>query len=146
MKINWSDGTSKVSPHFSVHEALWLPTWGRLATEADGLTLEIKANLILLFDRMEVVREFVGKAINVHVTYRPKLYNKEIKGATNSAHIYGKAIDFDVAGMTCDAVRKLIVPKLVAWDMRCEHLDGTNWVHLDTKSVGSSGTRYFIPK
>jgi hypothetical protein len=144
--IDWTNLSFHLSRHFTVREALWLPKWNRLATEADGLTLEIKANLILLFDKLEVVRQFLGdRPINVHVTYRPKLYNKLIKGAANSAHLYGKACDFDVDGLSCDEVRKLIVPKLEVWNMRCEKLDGASWVHLDTRDVGSSGNRYFIP-
>jgi uncharacterized protein YcbK (DUF882 family) len=143
--IDWTNISFHLSAHFTVRDALWLPKWNRLANDADGLTLEIKANLILLFDKMETVREFLGnQPINVHVTYRPKLYNKLVKGATNSAHIYGKACDFDVEGLDCDTVRSLIVPKLEVWGLRCEKVKGANWAHIDTREPGS-GNRYFIP-
>jgi hypothetical protein len=144
--INWARPTDVLTKHFTVHDALWLPQWTRLAQESDGLTLEYKANLILLFDKMEQVRTFLGdRPIVVHVAYRPKPYNKLIKGAANSAHLYGEAVDFNVEGLDCDTVRNLIVPKLEVWNMRCEKLPkGSPWCHLDTREPRNN-SRYFIP-
>lgn len=145
MEIKWDDPSCKVTEHFIVKDSIWLPRYGRLATEADGLTLEKKANLILLFNQMEVVRAFLGnKPIVVNVTYRSKAYNKLVDGATNSAHLFGKAVDFFVPGMTCDDVRKLIVPKLEEWKLRCENLPRSTWTHIDSRSPGAGG-RYFKP-
>ena len=49
-----------------------------------------------------------------------------------SAHIQGKAFDFDVKGMTAQQVRDWIVKshKLFPFKIRLE--DGVSWVHLDT--------------
>ncbi len=145
--INWSDPSCKVSKYFTVHEMIYLPTWKRLANEADGLNEEVKENLIKLGQKMDTVREYFDKGINVHVTYRPLEYNKAIGGALHSAHSEGMAMDFDIMGMTCDEVREELVSKglLDTWTMRCEKAPGTNWVHLDYKALLAGGNRYFIP-
>jgi len=145
--IDWTDGAQMVSKYFTVHNMIYLPTWKRLANEADGLNEEIKENLIKLGQKMDTVREYFSKPINVHVTYRPLEYNKAIGGALHSAHSDGMAMDWDLMGMTCDEVReKLVTDKcLDTWAMRCEDAPKTNWVHLDYRELKPGGHRFFIP-
>jgi uncharacterized protein YcbK (DUF882 family) len=146
--IDWTNGAAKVSRHFTVREMLYLPTWKRLANEADGLDATVKANLTRLAFAMDSVRDYFDKSINVHVTYRPLEYNKVIHGALHSQHSVGLAMDFDVAGMTCgDAIRQINKDGMLEkWSMRCEN-NGENpsWVHLDLKPVPPGGNRYFKP-
>lgn len=139
-----------ITPHFDWSDALWLHDWGRPATEEDGLTDEILHNLMDLFQRMELVREFFGKPINIHCAYRPQKYNRAIGGAENSAHMaMGKeaAADFNVLGITCDNARSLILAcdKLTAWEMRMERREGSDWIHLDTRIPAPGHNRYFAP-
>jgi uncharacterized protein YcbK (DUF882 family) len=74
-------------------------------------------------------------------------YNRVIGGALRSAHSEGKACDFSIMGMTCDDIRKKIMDNnlLDLWQMRCENLPGSNWVHLDCRELRPGGNRYFIP-
>lgn len=134
--------------HFTHRDALWLPQWSRMADAGDGLNDEIMANLIQLFQRMEKVREFVNAPIYVHCAYRPKMYNALVKGAKNSAHLTGQAVDFDVHGRDCFGVRSelLMALKLEELDLRMENNgQDANWVHLDTRGVPPGGNRFFIP-
>ena len=149
--IDWTDPSDKVSKHFSVWEALFLPKWNRLANESDGLTDEIKSNLINLCEHMDFVRLYFNAPINTHCTFRPVLYNTLVKGAKNSAHLFGMAMDFDVLGMTCKAAQEKILAdkKLEIWLMRMEDNTKSNtvlpaWVHLDLR-VPPTGNRFFIP-
>jgi uncharacterized protein YcbK (DUF882 family) len=144
MDINWNDPASKISDHFTVKDALWLPTWNRMASANDGLDEAVKTSLIALFKQMDVVRDFFGKPIIVHVTYRPDAYNKLIGGAPASSHVRGMAVDFHVVGVNCDDARAKIVPMLEAWGMRCENLPGSSWVHLDMRAAGPGG-HFFKP-
>lgn len=139
--VDWNDPNSKISNHFTVHEATWLPTWNRMANETDGLDDTVKANLIKLCLAMDIVRDFIGKPINVHVTYRPPAYNKLIGGATHSAHVLGLAMDFD-CGENCDDTRQKLIPMLESWNMRLENHNGP-WCHLDL--MPPNPNRYFIP-
>lgn len=148
--IDWSNPDCKVSQHFTVKEMLWLPTWHRMANEQDGLDDKVKANLIDLAKSMDIVREYFGKSINVHVTYRPLEYNKAIGGALHSAHSEGGAMDFDVVGMNCDDARKKINDDgmLEKWQMRMEDISALasrNWVHLDRRQPAVGGHRFFKP-
>lgn len=137
---------NKISKYFSWNEALWLNKWGRLATEEDGLTDDIKSNLERLFHRMDFIREAVGSPIIVHVAYRPQKYNELVAGAPKSSHMKGMACDFHVKGQDCDAVRKLILEKnlLATHGLRMEDNPGSNWIHIDTR-FPSKGGRFFKP-
>ena len=149
--IDWGNPEAQVSTHFTVKDCLWLPQWNRLANETDGLTEEIKHNLINTCAKMEGVRAFLGnRPLIVHCMYRPPLYNKLVKGAPQSGHLFGIAVDFHVSGLSdnkgCDSIRAILVPKLKEFDMRMEDVSAftsRNWIHLDTKNT--SGTRYFKP-
>ena len=146
--VNWADGNQKVSEHFTIHEMVYLPTWKRMSNEADGLDTTVKANLLILAKAMDQVRDYFGKSVNVHVTYRPLEYNKAIHGALHSQHSVGSAMDFDIAGMTCgDAIRQIIKDGMLdKWEMRCED-NGENpaWIHLDLKPLEHGHARHFRP-
>jgi uncharacterized protein YcbK (DUF882 family) len=130
--------------HFTVKEALWLPSWNRAATAADGLTLAVEAQLDSLFHVMDTIREMLGSPISVHCAYRPLAYNKLVGGVPASAHLFGQACDFSVKGMTCDEVRAKLLPYLDFLQIRMENLPGSCWVHIDTRAPGVGG-RYFTP-
>lgn len=145
--INWEYSTDHVSTHFTVHDCLYLPQWARLANESDGLTDEVKSNLINLCAKMEMVRHFLGdKPISVHCCFRPTLYNQLVKGAPHSSHLTGEAMDFhvgdDSSAEACLKVRQILVPKLEEFKLRMENHQGS-WLHIDTAEPHPN--RYFIP-
>lgn len=137
--------TTPISLYFSYKEALWLPSWNRMAIESDGLSEEIVNNLITLFAKMDTIRAHFSMPIIVHCSYRPPAYNQQIGGAANSPHMQGKACDFHVSGSTCDSIRQNILDNnlLETLDMRMENLPGSGWVHLDIAPVVSN--RFFKP-
>lgn len=134
MSINWDNPDDKVSNHFSVRETLYLPIWNRMANESDGLDDTVKANLITLCGKLDQLRDVLAMPINVHVTYRPSAYNALIKGAPNSYHVQGLAMDFNVVGQDCEDTRQYILSNKVLelLNMRMED-NGTSapWIHLD---------------
>lgn len=144
--VNWNDVHSRVSKHFTVKECLWLPSWNRIANETDGLNDNIKNNLIILCTNMDKIREFLDASVNVHVTYRPAAYNKQIGGSLNSAHIKGLAMDFDV-GDNCDVTRNKILQTdlLDKYDMYMENKPGSGWVHLNCNDGVKRFNRFFTP-
>ena len=141
--MDWLNPKTKLTAYFTVGEALTLPQWNRMADASDGLTEKHKANLIKTFLVMDKIRGLLGKPIIVHVAYRPPEYNKLVKGAKQSAHLFGLAVDFHAVGMTCDEVRVILEPKLLELNIRMEDLDHSNWVHIDTKTVPPGGVRLF---
>ena len=145
MNINWDDPTAKISQHFTVKEALWLPSWNRMANASDGLNDEIKNNLVVLFNKLDSVREYFNKPMIAHCAYRPPAYNSLVGGAAKSSHMLGRAFDFHVQDLDCDIARSKIMSdhKLEIWNLRMEMNPGGNWLHLDNSWAG--GIRYFKP-
>ena len=160
MRIDWSDPSCPISSYFTVNEALWLPRWGRLAAVGDGLGPDSYSALLLLFQKMDVVRELLDRPIHVHCAYRPKPYNLEVDGAPESCHMARRengallaAVDWDAKtpeeefmGPSCDEVRSLILPKLDEWNLRLEDRGpGSPWLHLDTRIPLPGHSRFFKP-
>lgn len=150
MTIDWKDPKAKISKYFTVREACWLPSWSVLHFPSE---VEQK-NILLLAEKMDKVRELIGRPIKVTVWIRPLLnspaytnhgkdYNAFIKGAKNSAHKDGRAVDWICPGKSCDEIRKVLVHKLVEFDLRMEDLPGSNWVHNDSAPVINN--RFFKP-
>jgi hypothetical protein len=132
------------SLYFTWKEALWLPQWNRAATE-DELTEEIKQNIISTARWMDAIRAFFGAPIVVHCWLRPDEYNKLVGGAKSSMHRLGKAVDFHVKGIKCDAAKQKLLNAnmLENLNLRMEDIQG-EWVHLDDRAPGPSG-RFFKP-
>jgi len=63
---------------------IWLPRWNRLALPEDGLDDAVKTCLVALAAQMDVVRDWLGLPVKVHVTYRPQPYNLLVGGAPHS--------------------------------------------------------------
>ena len=148
--IDWTNLSAKISKHFTVKEACWLPSWQVIHIPSE----DEKANILKQAAKMDLIRDFLGVPINIHCWIRPILnnpasehngqdYNALVKGAKNSAHKIGLATDYDASGLNCDDVRARLVPKLEEWEIRMERMPGGNWVHNDCASLVAY--RYFNP-
>jgi hypothetical protein len=139
MSIDWTKPDERISKYFCVREALWLPSWNKLATPTE----EEKANILKLAAKLDLIREFIKCPMEISSWLRPLQYNKLIGGAPNSMHIKGLAADWTTQ-YDDDAMRKLILPQLSYWKIRMECLPGSCWVHVDLKQVEDK-YRYFKP-
>ena len=137
------------SKYFSWAELLLLPSWG-IYFEPSPTE---RANLTQLAKKMDEIRDFLGKPINVLCAIRPtyvfnaptvsKNYNQVVQGAAHSAHIVGLAMDFTVSSMTCDEVRFHLQEELDRFGIRVERKPGSGWVHVDLYPPNPH--RYFTP-
>ena len=141
--IDWTDPSQKVSQHFTVGEAITLHSWNRLATLEDGLTEDVKAQLVKTCQIMDEVRETIGVPINVNCTFRSVKYNQEVlHSLPNDVHAKGMAIDFDCnSKLTIEQTKEKVRPLLAKLNIRMEG-GTTTWIHLDTKAVGPSGREF----
>lgn len=102
-----------------------------------------------LLDCLLIIREKLGKPMTINNWHKGGQFSQRglrtnisplVKGKTGlylSAHLFGKAVDFDVSGMTAVEVRNWIVANaaLFPCKIRLERNMGgkpINWVHLDT--------------
>lgn len=142
--VDWSNPNCKLSQFFSVREALWLSTWGRLATIDDGLTDVIKGNLVKLSTKLDQLRVFFNTPMIVTSMYRPPEYSRLVGGTMTDVHTRGLACDFTMDfDESLNQVKEALIPRLDAFGIRLER-GTTNWIHIDTGPVGPSG-RYFNP-
>jgi hypothetical protein len=160
------DPTWMISRHFSFREALYLPSWGRMAGPQDGLTLTVLARVgWFLREKMDVIRDDYGAICVVprHVCWRPRGYNALVGGARNSSHMalvdasgmplapeaMVAAMDFEVVGFEggagCDKIRARLVPELPARGLRMENRPGSDWIHLDCAPVLPGHNHFFLP-
>lgn len=106
---------------------------------SDGakMSATIKKNVILLMEQLEIIREACGnKPITINSGYRSPKHNIAIGGAKNSQHIYGKAADFVVKGMSPKNVAKIIESLMDSGKIILGGL-GTykTWIHYDIRGT-----------
>ena len=123
---------SKVGKNYKISEHF---TLGEFQSH-DGTDKVIYSTAILAM--LEKLRKKYGGSISITSGYRSPSYNAKVNGASNSAHMDGKAADFVVY----DKDGKLINPKLI-----CLYLESIGWkwgigqmrtaTHFDTKFKGN---------
>lgn len=142
-EIDWTKVTCQITAHVSVGEAITLHAWNRLANADDGLTDQIKANIVKTCQMMEEIRNIVGCPINIHCMFRSEQYNKEVvKAIPNDVHAQGEAADWDaLPTLTIEQAKEKIRPHLEKLNIRLE--GGTpTWLHNDWHAVGPSGREF----
>lgn len=149
MSVDWSNPKSKISKYFSVGEALYIPKWDCYHEPSE----DEKSAILTHAANMDKVRDELGVACRVHCWIRPTSlncpssshhgedYNATCGGAKASRHIFGDATDYDPIGLSCDAGREKLEPKLEEFGLRMEKAPGTNWIHNDSGPVITN--RYF---
>ena len=154
MGVNLEDFVTPAG-HFKWKEVLLLPSWGVYHTPSDT---EVQ-NIISLVTKLDVLHDYFNKPFNVHCCIRPSSvncpgsqyhgqnYNAHVGGATHSTHIVGLAMDFDIAGLTVDAVMVQAKAQLKNWQLSWEangSAAGRNWCHAQNQQVDGIW-KIFIP-
>lgn len=86
------DGSKKLSANFKVSEFA-------CKDGSDSIIIDLELVKVL-----QKIRDHFGKAITINSAYRNATYNKKIGGASKSQHIYGKAADIVVSGVSPEKV------------------------------------------
>lgn len=64
------------------------------------MPLEVEINIVKLACNLQRLRDVLSAPITINSGYRSPAHNKNVGGASNSQHLYGKASDIVVKGMT----------------------------------------------
>lgn len=135
---------SKPAKYFDIHELVDPDTLAELNQDAWTL-LDQKA-----VDTIDWIREKTGKLMTVNnyewggrFKYRGYRPENCTVGAPKSAHKKGMAFDFDVKGMSSQAVRMWLIEheNELPHPIRCEA--DVTWVHIDT-NVRTKDKLYFF--
>lgn len=62
-----------------------------------------------LIEKLQALRDYLGKPITIVSGYRSPAYNKKINGSTKSQHMYGRAADIRVSGVSTEEVAKAAI-------------------------------------
>lgn len=89
-----TEGATKITNNFKVSEF-----------KSDSKIVLIHHTLPIA---LQMIREKVGKAVNLTNAYRTEAHNKRVGGASNSYHLYGMAADMYVNGYTPEQLAKVI--------------------------------------
>ena len=93
----YQDGEKNLSEHFKVKEFACHDGTDKILIEND------------MIYALERFREYVENPVEINSAYRTASYNKQIGGATNSYHIYGRAMDiqFSYYWKYLDSIEKM---------------------------------------
>ena len=125
----------KLSANFSLNEFISSETALRRGID-NTPSAEVLANLKALCENiMQPLRDWYGKPINITSGYRSPALNRSIKGAANSDHMRGQAVDFTLP--------KEDYPKVFEWLRNnvqfTQIIDefGFSWIHIsyDAKNL-----------
>lgn len=89
-----TEGATKITNNFKVSEF-----------KSDSKIVLIHHTLPIA---LQMIREKIGKAINITNAYRTEVHNKRVGGASNSFHLYGMAADIYVKGVDVNTLARTI--------------------------------------
>ena len=128
-----NDGEKKLSASFRVREFA-------CSDHSDPIFIDSE-----LVDILQKIRDHFGKPVHITSGFRTAAYNKTISGSAKySQHLYGKAADIYVEGVTVNTVATYAETLLVnrggigRYRKDAAHpTRKTGWVHIDTRTEKS---------
>lgn len=113
-----------------------------------------------LLANLEYIREGIGKPIVVNNWAKGGQYSQrglrcnccilviektDLRKVYLSQHIFGKAVDFNVVGMTAEEVRQWIKAHAKELPYSCRVEELVDWCHLDTMNNSATKVLGFYP-
>jgi zinc D-Ala-D-Ala carboxypeptidase len=117
----------KLSPNFSLQELTFSQVAARRGLD-NTPPPKVKDNLERLAFFLEQVRKLFNKPLLINSGYRSREVNEAVGGSKTSQHCEGCAVDFNVKGMSPNAVVRAIVDNDVPYDQVILEFD--SWIHL----------------
>jgi zinc D-Ala-D-Ala carboxypeptidase len=128
----------KLSPNFSLEEL----TFSQVASRR-GLnntpSEKVKDNLERLAFFLEQVRKLFNKPLLINSGYRSREVNEAVGGSKASQHCEGCAADFNVKGMSPNAVVRAIVDANIPYDQVILEFD--SWIHISIPTIKGATPR-----
>gem|GEM_PF-496456 len=107
-------------------------TWGEATREATRIpeTQAIVNNIIGLARALQPVRERLNRPFQINSWYRPPAVNAAVGGASQSQHLFGRAVDIQVQGLSGRQVANAL---MLTWPGGVGiYSNIPNIIHLDT--------------
>lgn len=118
--------------NFKISELIHSDTANRLKINNMPDINSLDNLLYLICECLQPIREYIKKPMIISSGYRCKALNSAVYGVKNSAHLYGRAADFVINGLTPNDIIKLIKQSGVKYTQLIEEHSGNNhWVHIE---------------
>ncbi|MGG6294017.1 YcbK family protein [Leptolyngbya sp. AN02str] len=87
-------------------------TWGEATKDGSRIPANatIARDIITLARELQKARNQIGRPFRINSWYRPPDVNASVGGASRSQHLYGKAADIQVSGLSGRAVANAVFP------------------------------------
>jgi hypothetical protein len=137
---------SALTPHVTLNELISSTTARRLGidnTPSDSVLVQLRR----LAEMIKLVRAELGHIpIYISSGYRCLALNKAVGGATHSAHVAGRAVDFTAPrfGTPLMIFRRLAKSALSFDQLIYENNNGATWVHLGIAEENSTPRRQVL--
>ena len=110
----------------------------------EGIGRPMYANNWILYEKLKQANPSLVKFEQRGIRVKDDPDCKRQKFVTKSAHFEGKALDFDVQGMTAQQVRVWLYDNQDSAPIRFRVEKGVNWVHIDVMPHKASDKAYFF--
>lgn len=88
--------------------------------------------LNLICGCLQPIRELLNRPMIITSGYRCKALNSAVGGVKNSAHLYGRAADFIINGLSPNDIIEIVKKSGIKYTQMIEEHSGTNhWVHIE---------------
>lgn len=135
----------RLSKHFTLNEMTKSQTASRRGIDNTPTAKEIENLRLWCHAIGEPVRQEFMRPVVVSSGFRSKALNKAIGGSTNSQHMTGEAVDFEVPGISNFEVARFIERALVFDQLILEFYTpgqpNSGWVHCSYLSNGKFNNR-----
>lgn len=106
-------------------------------------SLQERENLIALVENvLDPLRESLGRPIIVTSGYRSPALNKVTRGAANSQHMRGEAVDIVVSGLKPFQICNTVLTNKIPFDQMIDEFD--RWVHISYRRDGKNRGQYLM--
>ena len=121
-----ADGNRRLAPDFKVREL-------RCKDGTDTVMVDEVLTVVL-----QCIREHFGKPVTITSAYRTPAHNAKAGGAKFSQHLYGRAADIRVQGVSVEEVSAYAESLMPDWGgvgrYPVKAGRATGWVHVDTRA------------
>ncbi|MFZ9908493.1 MAG: D-Ala-D-Ala carboxypeptidase family metallohydrolase [Candidatus Nanopelagicales bacterium] len=128
----------KITEHFNLSEVENSDTAKKLGID-NSLPESLADNVLRTCKKLEEVRQLFGKRIIISSFYRSPELNSKVGGSKTSAHMDGRACDFNVQWFDSESAFNKIKESGIVLD-QCileSNNKGSTWVHLGIEKEGS---------
>ncbi len=135
----------KITENFTLSEVERSETANRLGIN-NSLPDNLISNVKRICERLEEVRSLFGKPIIISSFYRCPELNVKVGGSKTSAHMDGRACDFNVKWFDAETVFNKIKESSIVVDQLIIETNnkGSSWVHLGIEKEGEEPRKQYM--